>query len=134
MKTVLIWLIISLACGLFSYVYERYSHGVYSWYMVWLFLFPLIGGAVPALIIRYTGLPEPAGNIVSLWRCGIATLTTGSCLQGIFEIYGSAASLVQIYWIAGFSLLAASGILCLIHFQSDKRKNHSVHDRMKTDI
>jgi hypothetical protein len=88
----------------------------------------------PALITQYTGLPESAGNIVSLWRCGIATLTTGSCLQGIFEIYGSAASLVQIYWIAGFSLLAASGILCLIHFQSDKRKNHSVHDRMKTDI
>ena len=42
----------ALGCAVFSAVYEHFSHGVYSWYMVFLFAVPLIYGLVPFLFSR----------------------------------------------------------------------------------
>jgi metal-dependent amidase/aminoacylase/carboxypeptidase family protein len=38
----------------------------------------------------------------------LATLALGSCLTGIFAIYGTTAPLVTVYWVAGLGLLAAA--------------------------
>lgn len=108
-KASVIYCFLAVFCGLFSAVYEHFSHGVYSNYMVWLFLFPLIGGTIPfAVIARQYKLTYPGSLSVNLYNSGIATLTVGSCFQGILEIYGASSEYLLIYWIAGTALVVAA--------------------------
>jgi hypothetical protein len=107
------YLAVSILCGIFSVIYEQFSHGVTSAYMVLLFLFPLLGGAAP-LLASYLGRQMPAQTTRYLWRCGVATLAVGSCLRGVFEIYGTDAPLAGVYWPVGAVLLGGavlSGLL-----------------------
>ncbi len=98
-------------CILFAAVYEHFSHGVWSNYMVCLFVWPLLGG-VPALLLPgiRTAL-MPCRAVRNFWASGVATLTLGSCLAGVFEIYGTTAPLVAVYWYAGAALtVLAAGL------------------------
>lgn len=81
--------------------------------MVWLFLFPLIGGALPAAVFTALRCAAVSQWIRRIWRAGVATLTVGSCMTGIFEIYGSDAPLLTWYWYVGFFwiLIAAMAYL-----------------------
>ena len=55
-RTSLIYLIVSLFCALFGAVYEMFSHEVYSYYMIYAFAFPLIGGTLLFQIIAVIGV------------------------------------------------------------------------------
>ena len=112
-KPLLIWLCITLFCGLFSFVYESFSHGVFSPFMVWLFLFPLIGGVLPAAAFTVLRCAAVSQWIRRIWRAGVATLTVGSCMTGIFEIYGSDAPLLTWYWYVGFFWILIAAIAYL---------------------
>lgn len=107
-KNAFIYLLISLFCTLFGAVYEKFSHEVYSAYMIYAFLFPLAGGALPFFALSlFSGRHLPGRLPVNLYNSGIAALTVGSFFQGALEIYGTTNALVRIYWVAGF------GFLCL---------------------
>lgn len=109
-RGILIYLGITVFCLLFSNIYEYFSHNVYSGFMVFLASIPFAGGLLPLLLIRLTSLPFPGRFAENAYHCGIATLTVGCCLTGVFEIYGSVSNLVKIYWIAG-TLLCLLGIV-----------------------
>ncbi len=106
------YLLAAALCAGLGFVYERFSHGVSSLFMVGAFVFPLLGGAgvlMALLLFPWAWPPLPLAR--SLYRSGIATLTVGSLLTGVFEIYGSAAPLVLVYWPAGLLLALAGGML-----------------------
>lgn len=111
-KIALVYLVIAVFCGLFGAVYEQFSHGVYSGYMLYAFAFPLIGGTLPALIIALLGAKrQPEAVSVILYRCGIATFTVGSIIRGVLDIYGTTNVLINWYWYIGTALIViASGI------------------------
>lgn len=110
------YLLAALFCGLFSFVYERFSHGVYSNYMVYLFLFPLAGGMLPYGALWLTGGRYYPGSLATgLYNCGIATLTVGSCMQGVLEIYGTTSIYMPVYWITGCAL-TFGGLLAFLIF------------------
>ena len=44
----LIYLAAASLCAAFAAVYEHFSHGVYSPFMVFAFLIPFIGGFIPS--------------------------------------------------------------------------------------
>ncbi len=97
-------------CVLFGCVYALFSHGVYSAWLRLLFLFPLLGGALPALaLLVLPGARRPSRAADDAWRSAVATLSLGSCLTGVFEVYGSSSTLVYAYWAAGL-LLAAGAV------------------------
>ena len=50
-KTALIYLFASIFCAAFGAIYEIFSHGVYSAFMICAFVFPLVGGALPFLLL-----------------------------------------------------------------------------------
>lgn len=106
-KTAFFYLLISLGCALFGAFYEQFSHGVWSVFMVYAFLFPLMGGAVPFLAAALVSGRGPGGRV---YHWGIAALTVGSIIQGILEIYGTTNALVCWYWIIGAGL-CLGGIL-----------------------
>jgi len=113
MRDAVIYMLITSLCGIFSAVYEHFSHGVYSSYMVYLFLFPLVAGVLPYLLIHLLELPFPNRAALNLYNSGISSLILGSALSGVFEIYGTQCSLCVVYWIIGIAF-TATGILLYI--------------------
>lgn len=105
-KTLYTYCALTLLCILFSVVYEHFSHGVYSGYIICLFLFPLLGGVLPTALSGH--YPQQSEYVKNLWRYGTATLSVGSLLKGVFDIYGTTNSLVMWYWIIGGLLLTAA--------------------------
>lgn len=55
-RTALLYLAATILCAVFGAVYEVFSHEVYSYYMIYAFLFPLIGGALPFFLLNYAVL------------------------------------------------------------------------------
>ena len=106
------YLVAALLCVLFSIVYEHFSHGVYSNFMVYLFLFPLLGGTLPfGLLYLFRHIPYPSPAACSFYHAGIATLGTGSCMKGVLEIYGTTSPYLLVYWIVGGCFTAAGLVL-----------------------
>ncbi len=125
LKTALIYLAVSLFCVLFGAVYEIFSHGVYSGFMMYAFLFPLVGGTLPWLITSYclsssdgkkaekqTSASQRVRNrlfsqtiLQAIYHCGIIALTVGSVMKGVLDIYGTTNRLTSCYWIIGAALI-----------------------------
>ena len=120
-KTAFVYLLISLFCVLFGAVYERFSHEVYSFYMLYGFVFPLAGGTLPFFILSFTRFKKyPASPARNLYHSGIAALTVGSFLQGVWEIYGTSQVLTGYYRIVGSVLWLAGITLYLLQCGFDK--------------
>ena len=51
-----IYLLVTILCAAFGAVYELFSHGVFSYYMLYAFGVPLLGGVLP--FIAYTIFAE----------------------------------------------------------------------------
>ena len=96
----------ALGCLVFAAVYECFSHGVFSPFMLLAFLFPLLLGVVPCTL----ALDRPGSGVLSLYLygSGVVALTAGSLFQGILEIYGTTSRLSGVYWAVGL-LLSAGG-------------------------
>lgn len=122
-KTGFVYLFVSLFCILFGAVYERFSHGVYSCYMIYAFVFPFLGGAIPFLGLGFykKGLPGKISR--NLYHAGISTLTVGSFLQGALEIYGTTNRLITIYWRLGTALVSAGIVFYGINIKEKSRQN-----------
>ena len=101
------WLLVTAGTVFFSAVYECFSHQVYSRAMILAFLYPLLGGLLPAtlLLLMKTEL-QPGEWTCSLWGAGIASLTLGSLFRGVLEIYGTTSRLSGVYSALGWTLLA----------------------------
>lgn len=99
-KRPLIWLCVALGCVGVTNIYALFGHGVRSDAMDYMFLYPLLGGAL-ALLPR---CPRVARN---LYNAGIATLTAGGMMQGILEIAGTASIYTVVFTGTGWTLVAA---------------------------
>ena len=88
MKKTIRYLFLSLFVFVFAQIYEYFSHGVYSSYMLYAFLIPFLGLTVPSFLLHSLNKALPA-NSRFLWKCGIATFTVGSIYKGVLEIYGT---------------------------------------------
>ena len=102
-------LIASSALLLFAAVYECFSHGVVSAFMVGAFLIPLLGECLPGLLLgRLSPQRRPGAGSRWLWGAGLTVLTAGSLFRGVLEIYGTTSRLGAVYWAVGFALCLAA--------------------------
>ena len=110
MKTqVLIYIIENLFCILFAIIYESFSHGVFSKFMILAFLIPLILGVIVTYILCFfkrEKLPTALEN--KLYNAGVVTLTVGSIMEGVLQIYGTTNVKIFLYLIFGILLLTIS--------------------------
>ena len=102
-------IIAALFCALFAAVYETFSFGVYSYFMLFAFVFPLLFCSLPYSIIIFKNKNIPDKMALRLWNSGTAVLTVGSIVQGIIEIYGTTNHFIIIYAIAG-AIFCISGL------------------------
>ena len=114
-KTAFVYLCAALATALFGFVYEQFSHGVWSAPMVYAFAIPLAGGALPFAALALWGRQHPAPFARTCWHLGLTTLTVGSLMAGVLAIYGTTNRLMAGYFVAG-GLLCAAGLAqyCLV--------------------
>lgn len=87
----------------FGAVYERFSHEVYSYYMIYAFAVPLVMGALPYSIMALKHC-RPDRKFLHLWNSAVITFTIGSIFKGVLDIYGTTNSLLTVYPIAGLIL------------------------------
>lgn len=114
-KCAFIYLLITIFTALFGGIYETFSHGVYSYYMLYAFAFPLVGGVLPAMVFSLGDLrkvPSPAAR--TLYHCGIATFTVGSIIKGVLEIYGTTNVLTGVYFPVAGILVTGGLVLYLL--------------------
>lgn len=112
---------VAVFCGIFSVVYEHFSHGVYSDFMIRLFAIPLLGGVLPFLLIRIFSLPFPNRLSLNAYNSAVASIAVGCCMQGVFEIYGTVSSLIPYYFYAG-AVFAFFGIMAYLLSTMKRRK------------
>ena len=86
MKKTIRYVFLSVFIFVFGQIYEYFSHGVYSNYVLYAFLIPFLGLSVPSFLLHSLKKALPK-NSCFLWKCGI--LTVGSIYKGILEIYGT---------------------------------------------
>lgn len=109
-------LVAAICTALFGGIYEYFSFGVFSFYMIYAFAFLLVGGCMFWKLVGKRHALIPSGT-ACLWGAGLATLTIGSLIKGVLDIYGSSNKLVWIFLIIGLiDLLLA----LLIGFGSQK--------------
>ena len=99
------YFIVAAVCAVIGLVYEIFSHGVWSVFMVGAFAVPLALGVLPNLIIALFRMKTPGMAAENLYACGVATLTLGSLLTGVLQIYGTTNDLIQYYWLVGIGFV-----------------------------
>lgn len=105
------WLAFTVLILVFGLVYENFSFGVYSNFMIYAFVFPLLMGLIPALFSALKGNRRQSVITWQLWNSAVMTFTVGSLMQGVLDIYGTTSYLMIVYWIAGIILTAGSLII-----------------------
>lgn len=113
---------ITVGCGLVSFIYELFSHGVYSNFMVYLFAIPLFLGVMPELATRIW----PKLAVGSSWQrtvraFAVATLVVGSLLEGVVEIYGTTNQFIMYYFWTGLGLLLMSLAMWFVQFKKHRQ-------------
>ncbi|MCQ2772800.1 MAG: hypothetical protein MJ238_05980 [Bacilli bacterium] len=103
-----IYLGVFLFVALFGFIYEQFSHGVYSFFMAFAFLFPMTLGFLPYIIFYFFGKGSYPSVLTSdLYNAGVATITVASIFKGVLDIYGTTRD-VHLY------ILSITGLILLI--------------------
>ena len=113
--TVFVWL--------FGAVYEHFSFGVYSVYMQYAFIVPLLLGLIPSILFAVLKNPKRIRPLArKFWHDGIAVLTVGSLFTGVLHIYGTSSGWSYLYAFAGAVLLF---LALLLHKEVCPGEEHS---------
>lgn len=105
-KTLVGYSLLTIFFLAFSRIYESFSFGETSLHMHYLFVVPLVGGIIMALLLKI--IPNLGRLSLNLWNSAVAVLTAGMLFRGIVNLSGRSTTLDQPYWYVGiaFALLA----------------------------
>lgn len=128
-KTIGSYLILTLTAIAVNFVYGIFGHGVHSTAMTWMFLYPLLGGALIYLLIdrRASGITRFSGYRLGFnsYNSGIATLTIGSFIKGVLDIAGTNSPYLVFYTGMGW-LFIAIGMTIFIILVVNRQKIHAM--------
>lgn len=121
----LVFTAVSAFCALFGGIYEVYSHGVYSYSMIYAFAIPLVMGAIPSLVMAMLSRPCKVSVSFDLYIFAIATATVESILKGVLEIYGTSSRLMVLFVIFETALLLSAVIFAVADRLKNRRKREN---------
>jgi zinc transporter ZupT len=125
-KTILVYIVLSLTAIAVDNIYAIFGHGVSSPAMTWMFLYPLIGGALIYFLIERL-IPGVSRSpdyrlFYNVYNSGIATLTMGSFLKGILDIAGTSSPYTVLFNVTGWLFAAAGLILLTLRYIASREK------------
>lgn len=115
-KTGMKYFAASMVIAAAAAVYGLFSHGVYSYFMTYAFMIPLLAGALPYLIAAMKGREPEALKFTAakgLQLAFIATLSAGSLLKGALDIYGTTNRLLIVYPVLAAAMIAGAAVTAL---------------------
>lgn len=125
-KTIGVYAILSLVAIGINFIYGQFGHGVHSAAMTWMFLYPLLGGALFYFLLERlkSGMTRfaPFRFGYNSYNSGIATLTVGSFLKGILEIAGTNSPYLVLFTIMGW-LFITVGVMVFALLSVSRKKN-----------
>lgn len=115
MRTVFIYVGVTLFVALFGIVYESFSNNVYSPYMYLAWMFPCFIGIPVYLVLRFLPIKTVPGTIPAcIFNLGVTAITTRSIFYGVLEIYGKTNYKMQTtYTVLTIVFLSVGSILYL---------------------
>lgn len=113
-RTVYIYIGVTLFVALFGGIYEIFSHNVFSPSMYLAWLYPLIGLAT-YLLLRFLPIKTVPGMIPAcIFNFGVAMITVRSIFDGVLEIYGKTNNnILFIYTALAIVFLSTGSVLYL---------------------
>ena len=118
--------------AIFGAIYEIFSHEVYSYYMIYAFMIPLVLGVGLYIWMLLFGKKYPEGLSLRMWNYGIITLAVGCVFKGVLEIYGTTNRLIVVYPIAAALLLGIGAVSFFLATYSGREKSRSALERTFT--
>lgn len=126
LRTLFIYLGIAAFIGLFSGIYEFFSHNVYSAAMVFAFRYPLILGAGMYLAIYFIPTKRVPGILPACaYHFGVGMATARSIFIGVIDIYGTTNQvMVNVYTILSliFIIIAVPTYLFIVTYWTFKKE------------
>ena len=115
MRTVYIYIGVTLFVALFGIIYELFSNHVYSASMYLAWMYPCFIGIPVYLALRFLPIKIVPGTIPAcIFNLGVALITTRSIFNGVLEIYGKTNNKIQLtYTILSIIFLAVGSALYL---------------------
>lgn len=111
------YLILTVIAVAVAQIYGLFGHGVTSAAMSWMFLYPLLGGFLLYYILGKAPIAVKSVKkyrlFFNLYNSGIAALTAGSLLLGIFEIAGTSSPFTIIFYLVG-GAMSLAGLIVLL--------------------
>ena len=90
LRSLYIYIGITIFIGLFGAVYEVFSHNVFSPAMYLAWLIPCFLGVGVYLALAFAPIDKVPGTLVEcIYNFGVAMLTVRSIFIGVIEIYGT---------------------------------------------
>ena len=106
------YIIVSVICLIFSFIYEHYSHGVVSIFMLYAFSIPLSAGIIRLIFNKWLNN--------TIFRASWITLLVYSYMRGVIEIYGTTNMYLPIFLYTSIGLL----LLSITIVENDKKKSN----------
>ena len=115
----------SMVIAVAAAVYGLFSHGVYSYYMTYAFMIPLLAGALPHLLtaLKEADLTTKLTGFNDIQLAFVATLTAGSLLKGALDIYGTTNRLLIVYPIIALLMLVFFAVRLAQRFKRQSRND-----------
>ena len=123
-KTVISYTLITIFFFAFSRIYEAFSFGETSVHMHYLFIVPLVGGIILAILLK--ALPQFSRMSLNLWNSAVAILTTGTLFRGIVNLSGRSTTLDAPYWYVGIGFVILALLSIVINPTRMKKNVRSV--------
>lgn len=110
--------------ALFGIVYEQFSHHVDTFYMWFAWIWPLIFGFVPYLLLYVLKAPRVPGLLSEcFYNLGVALLTVRSVFKGVIIIYNTTNDgVVLVYTILTVVSLSIGVILYITGLLINKKE------------
>ncbi|MBR5996697.1 MAG: hypothetical protein IK028_01590 [Bacilli bacterium] len=130
MRSLYIYIGITIFIGIFGAVYEVFSHNVFSPAMYLAWLIPCFLGVGVYLALAFAPIDKVPGTLVEcIYNFGVAMFTVRSIFIGVIEIYGTTnKAMLATYTVLSivFLVIGGSAFLAIILYSiiSSKRKNN----------
>ena len=117
----------TLFLAFFGAVYEHFSHGVYSNWMIYAFAFPMVMGVVPYTILLMKE-KYPNRIFLNLWNSAVATLSVWSLFKGVLAIAGYTNAKIIVYPVVGIALALTALLSVLMDLRHEPASETISHD------
>ena len=99
-KKMIPYIIVSIVCLIASLIYEHFSHGVVSIFMLYACVVPFTAGVLKLIFNKILNS--------TLYRAGWITLLSYSYFRGALEIYGTDSKYLPIFLYVGIGMILLS--------------------------